>query len=156
MNTATIRVNSPWFDVIEIDLADGNYPDTKLSERYHDLEKELYELKSILTGVTELPPQQQIQQVFSQILNATGVTAGTTAGTAAFSVNNPGVAVNASWRCSCGAVNTGNFCPNCGGKKPFVPTVIRCDKCGWQTQDVNNPPRFCPNCGDPINGADVM
>lgn len=24
----------------------------------------------------------------------------------------------ASWTCSCGNVNTGNFCPNCGAKKP--------------------------------------
>ena len=24
----------------------------------------------------------------------------------------------ASWTCSCGAVNTGNFCTNCGAKKP--------------------------------------
>lgn len=25
---------------------------------------------------------------------------------------------NAGWKCACGAVNTGNFCQNCGSKKP--------------------------------------
>lgn len=56
----------------------------------------------------------------------------------------------ASWRCSCGAVNTGKFCPECGAKKP----VYRCDKCGWKPADPSNPPKFCPECGDPFNADD--
>jgi len=145
---ATIRVNSPWFDEITVDLSNGDYPDTRLCEQYHELEKELYELKSVLTGVVVEAPQQQIldgiQQVVSTFINAAGGTITVTDTTA-----------SGSWKCSCGAVNSGNFCPNCGTKRPVVASVIRCDKCGWMTEDVNNPPRFCPNCGDPINIADV-
>lgn len=52
------------------------------------------------------------------------------------------------WTCSCGAVNKGKFCTNCGAKKPAGVPLYRCDKCGWEPEDPKNPPRFCPECGD--------
>lgn len=52
------------------------------------------------------------------------------------------------WNCSCGAVNKGKFCQNCGAKKPDSAPLYRCDKCGWEPEDPNNPPKFCPECGD--------
>ncbi len=48
-----------------------------------------------------------------------------------------------SWKCKCGSVNTGNFCPNCGSKKP----AACCSKCGWKPEDPAHPPKFCPECG---------
>ena len=46
-----------------------------------------------------------------------------------------------SWTCSCGNVNTGNFCPNCGSKKPDA---------GWTCSCGNvNTGNFCTNCGSP-------
>ena len=59
-----------------------------------------------------------------------------------------------SWKCSCGSVNTGKFCPNCGARKPEAPAHYRCNKCGWEPEDPTNPPKFCPECGDPFNEAD--
>ena len=52
------------------------------------------------------------------------------------------------WTCSCGAVNKGKFCTNCGAKKPAGAPLYRCDKCGWEPENPKNPPRFCPECGD--------
>lgn len=52
------------------------------------------------------------------------------------------------WTCSCDAVNKGKFCTNCGAKKPAGAPLYRCDKCGWEPEDPKNPPRFCPECGD--------
>lgn len=63
---------------------------------------------------------------------------------------------NTSWTCSCGAVNTGRFCSNCGSPKPSMKPRYRCDKCGWEPEDPTNPPKFCPNCGDPINDSDII
>ena len=63
---------------------------------------------------------------------------------------------NASWTCSCGAVNTGKFCTNCGSPKPAMKPRYRCDKCGWEPEDPTNPPKFCPNCGDPFNENDTQ
>lgn len=47
-----------------------------------------------------------------------------------------------TWTCACGAVNTGNFCPNCGGRRP-APAAWTCT-CG-----AVNTGKFCPNCGKP-------
>lgn len=44
------------------------------------------------------------------------------------------------WNCGCGAVNTGNFCQNCGSPRP-VPNQWTCS-CG--TVNTGN---FCQNCG---------
>ena len=60
------------------------------------------------------------------------------------------------WKCSCGAVNQGKFCQNCGAKKPAGEPLYRCDKCGWQPEDPKNPPKFCPECGDPFDENDVQ
>lgn len=62
----------------------------------------------------------------------------------------------AGWTCACGAVNQGKFCQNCGAKKPADAPLYRCDKCGWQPADPKNPPKFCPECGDPFNDGDIV
>ncbi len=58
------------------------------------------------------------------------------------------------WTCSCGAVNKGKFCQNCGAKKPEGAPLYRCDKCGWQPEDPTHPPKFCPECGDVFDDND--
>lgn len=50
------------------------------------------------------------------------------------------------WTCSCGTVNTGNFCMNCGNKKPEEQAGGFCSNCGNQLQPGA---KFCPNCGTP-------
>ena len=62
----------------------------------------------------------------------------------------------AGWTCSCGAVNTGKFCSECGAKRPAGAPVYRCDKCGWQPADPAHPPKFCPECGDPFDESDCV
>ena len=46
-----------------------------------------------------------------------------------------------TWTCSCGATNTGNFCQNCGSKKPTSNEKF-CQNCG-----TKNTGAFCSNCG---------
>ena len=48
-----------------------------------------------------------------------------------------------SWRCSCGATVNGNFCPECGAKKP-EPVVSGAWKCSCGAMATGN---FCPECG---------
>ena len=52
-----------------------------------------------------------------------------------------------SWTCSCGSVNTGKFCPQCGAKKP---EAVKCAQCGWEPADKTAAPKFCPECGTPF------
>ena len=59
------------------------------------------------------------------------------------------------WVCSCGTVNKGKFCSNCGAKKPAGAPLYRCDKCGWEPEDPAHPPKFCPECGDIFDDNDI-
>ena len=49
-----------------------------------------------------------------------------------------------SWTCSCGTLNEGNFCMNCGSPKPQAPENWICS-CG-----AVNHGKFCTNCGKPF------
>jgi len=45
-----------------------------------------------------------------------------------------------TWKCSCGAIVSGNFCPECGSKKPA--------ESGWTCScGTVNTGKFCQNCG---------
>jgi membrane protease subunit (stomatin/prohibitin family) len=46
----------------------------------------------------------------------------------------------ASWTCSCGSVNTGKFCPECGNPAPAAEWTCSCGSV--------NKGKFCPNCGN--------
>ena len=61
-----------------------------------------------------------------------------------------------SWTCSCGTLNEGKFCMNCGAKKPEKKMQYRCSRCGWKPEDPENPPKFCPECGDPFGPEDAV
>ena len=64
--------------------------------------------------------------------------------------------VDDTWTCSCGAVNKGKFCSECGAKRPEAKSVYKCDKCGWTPEDPTNPPKFCPECGDRFDSNDAQ
>ena len=68
----------------------------------------------------------------------------------------PAPAAPAGWTCSCGQVNKGKFCPNCGAKKPAGVPQYKCDKCGWEPEKGVKPPKFCPECGDPFDDGDIQ
>ena len=50
--------------------------------------------------------------------------------------------VKSTWTCQCGKENEGNFCSNCGSKKPKV-----CKKCNGKLAEDS---KFCPNCGEKV------
>jgi len=45
------------------------------------------------------------------------------------------------WKCACGAVATGKFCPECGSRKPEPQAGWKC-ACGAMVTG-----KFCPECG---------
>ena len=58
----------------------------------------------------------------------------------------PAPAAPAGWTCTCGQSGiTGNFCPNCGSKKPEPKPAAggwKCPQCGAAATG-----NFCPECG---------
>ena len=59
----------------------------------------------------------------------------------------PAAAAN-GWNCSCGTVNTGKFCSQCGSPKPAPAGSWKCS-CG-----AENTGKFCSECGSPKPSAD--
>ena len=59
------------------------------------------------------------------------------------------------WTCACGNVNKGKFCEECGKPKPVGALLYKCDKCGWEPENPENPPKFCPECGDKFDENDA-
>ena len=68
----------------------------------------------------------------------------------------PRPAAPEGWTCSCGALNKGKFCMECGRPKPAGVPQYKCDKCGWEPEDKQHPPKFCPQCGDPFDDGDII
>ena len=65
----------------------------------------------------------------------------------------PAPASSDGWSCACGQSGiTGNFCPNCGNKKPEPRPAAdswTCPQCGAAAAG-----KFCPECGKPRPDAD--
>ena len=59
------------------------------------------------------------------------------------SQNNQGAPAGNGWTCSCGAYVNGNFCSNCGGKKPSGNEGTWTCSCGKEASG-----KFCSNCGN--------
>ena len=157
----TILVDSPWFDKIELELSDGNRPDSPYTDLYRHYEEQMHTLSDILRGVggnvqsgfaAPSAPKTREQEIME------------------------GVIKNSSWVCkSCGLANSGTLtCRQCGGPATVDDTVLNaarniaqatltmetqgsaapvqqsvpqnwtCPSCGSQ-----NSGKFCENCGAP-------
>lgn len=57
-----------------------------------------------------------------------------------------------SWKCACGAVNTGKFCAECGAKKPEPKPAEGSWKCSCGAVNIG---KFCSECGAPKPAAPV-
>lgn len=132
-----MNINSPYFNQISFEFS-SDRPDSPYTDLYRQLESELIELQRMLDPANYAPaaPAAEAKPAAAPVPQT------------------PAEAADApkAWTCACGKVNHGNFCTDCGAKRPVV---FRCDKCGWQPSDPNNLPKFCPNCGDPFNENDV-
>lgn len=137
----TIRVDSPWFDEIELELSDGNRPDSPYTDLYRQYEQRMHELADILMRrdnrnrvwdggmVNRVDNEDSRPERPSPTPNAMG---------------------GETWVCpSCGAQNDGKFCKNCGCQKPAAMT-IHCESCDSDIEYRIKPPKFCPECGNPF------
>lgn len=79
---------------------------------------------NLFSAVASAPQTQQPQQQTQAPQQQAGAAAG-------------------SWKCECGSVNTGKFCPNCGKAKPADQGWF-CPECGHKNEADG---KFCPECG---------
>ncbi len=138
----SVLVDSPWFSEIDIELSDGNRPDSPYTDLYREYEKKMYELRDILMRRDER----------YRVWDGDGAMKKTVV-----SVDRPSEPAPVSgsqggelWKCaSCGADNRGKFCGNCGAVKPSGADSC-CENCGWKPAQGQTLPKFCPECGRPL------
>ena len=134
----TIFVESPWFDEIELELSDGNRPESPYTDLYREYEKKMNELADILLCKDNRGSARH---------DSTVNNSASSDDCPSDSVSLPHPNNGEAWICSsCGAQNSGKFCENCGTGKP-APKVARCASCGYTPEDQANLPKFCPECG---------
>lgn len=149
----TIRVDSPFFSEIEFELTGSTRPERLGSDEYRYFEQMADALRAALKPAAPARAEAAQQPSLGQVLSAALGQAVASANAAVKAANQP---ASEQWTCACGALNNGNFCTQCGTKRPEKPKLFRCDKCGWTPEDPTHPPKFCPNCGDPFNEGDAV
>jgi len=68
------------------------------------------------------------------------------------------ILIDGQWRCAaCGyKKNTDSFCAECGKPNISDKDEYICSKCGWEPEDLENPPKYCPNCSDIFDEDDLL
>ena len=140
----TIFVDSPWFDKIELELSDGNRPDSRYSDLYREYEQKMLELADILMNRKDMSATYDGPGPGMFTVVAHNPTPEPSPVPAAPPIDHE------EWICpSCGAQNDGKFCKNCGCQKPAAMT-IHCESCDSDIEYRIKPPKFCPECGNPF------
>lgn len=121
-----LTINHPYIEEIEFEWQDDEVT-SRDSALYKQYEEEVNAMMTALLGhglAQRTAGNQFNQQPDTPVENEEGM-----------------------WRCSCGSLNKGNFCANCGQKRPAMPQIKFCPNCGYHFSDLNETPKFCPNCG---------
>lgn len=149
MFNLTINVNSPWFNKIELEISDGNRPESVYTDLYREYEKEINTIFTILNCEFSKNENEELN-----VLNS-------------LSKDEKNKFLElikfSTWKCkTCGNSNLGEMvCKNCGSKfndEEFIKIIKnisfaqnfeknsiknwKCEYCG-----SNNSGNFCTNCG---------
>ena len=143
----TIHVDTPRFNEIELELSDGNRPESRYSDLYREYERKMHELADLLMRRDSRYFMCDGDGTMQQIPAEENIQAPTAAPAAAAAAAN--AAAGDAWQCpACGAENSGKFCANCGAAKPAAR--IGCASCGWTPAPGQSVSKFCPECGKPL------
>ena len=146
-----LAVSSPWFDDMDFDLSSFAI-DEHERQKIMDMENTGNQIVAALTGMT------MQTNGYGQLMGMQTNGYGQPMGMQNNGYGHPmGMQNNGSWQCSCGMVNSGKFCAQCGQPRPAMNASgysqmnsVRCTNCGWQPSDPNQTPKFCPECGNRI------
>ena len=177
----TIHVDSPWFDEIELELSDGNRPDSRFTDLYREYEQKMHELADILMRRDNrhrvFDGDGMMNQIRDEDERPDSAPAPQPSGKEWVCPSCGSKTIGAKFCDNCGALKpapveaaaaqtSGNemwVCPSCGSEgqsKKFcencgcarpAPETIRCASCGYTPENQAKPPKFCPECGKPLS-----
>lgn len=147
----TINVDSPWFDRIELELSDGNRPDSPYTDLYRRYEEQMHTLSDVLQGrqsgvnvrnnAVHSAPKTREDEIFENLIK------------------------EQSWVCkSCRDINKGTLtCRNCGSPfsdekmiesaRNLARATLGMENAAPQNNSGAMPQsRTCPSCGSKGTG----
>ena len=176
-----LHVDSPWFDEIELELSDGNRPDSRFTDLYREYEHKMHELADILMRRDNrhrvFDGDGMMNQIRDEDERPDSAPAPQPSGKEWVCPSCGSKTIGAKFCDNCGALKpapveaaaaqtSGNemwVCPSCGSEgqsKKFcencgcarpAPKTIRCASCGYTPENQAKPPKFCPECGKPLS-----
>jgi len=106
----TLKIDSPWFEEISVDLNNGERPEDKDSALFIEQQMKLSELAALI--YRWIYPRQPGNHLMGPDVRTVSLQ-NQSVPMAIPSVQTESTATD-EWKCSCGAVNSGKFCEECG------------------------------------------
>lgn len=137
-----IRIDSPWFDKIGLEIGDGNRPVNPVSNSYLYCEWQMRLLADILMRRDDRFRVWDGDGMMNKVRSSDDASPKPASATPTKG--------SGTWICrSCGNESRSKkFCENCGAIKPSEDAV--CAGCG-KTYVAEKKPKFCENCGKPMS-----
>jgi len=101
-----LKIDSPWFEEISVDLNNGDRPEDRESDLYLEQNMQLSELYDLIWGW--MHPERPEERLMGPDVRTMNLQ----------KQPDPASAMGMGWQCECGTVNAGRFCTECGKARP--------------------------------------
>lgn len=114
----TLKIDSPWFDEISVDLNNGKRPESADDDLYAECKMQMEDLAGWIRRWKHIPSVRDVNMGpipgYFENLRRQQLAEGGSMGMPTPPRFAEPISTNGTWECSCGMINAGKFCEECG------------------------------------------